>query len=1349
MLKFNTILSLSFLFFISHAFGQAPNAQDDYDTASINTTLNVPAPGVLVNDTSPSGSPLSVVSFLVNGMTFTVGNTANFAEGSLTIFADGSFVFVPAAGYTGDVPVITYTITDGSLTNSADLFLTVEEITDLIEIDVVESCNQGFDTDGNYGIRYTVSFLNTSTARDYHAPNLIGNIDFVHDLDVVYGNGCVIEINEITVSTTVVEDFIDDPYPLEFNNASVNPDFLAGTSNNIFSTTSINNAILYPRQSVVVSFCVVINPFCNGRPNPTPSGSGIDFDAVFDISTSIGNDTNSLILSDFHTTEGILTAGFFVPETDPEVNSDGTYDFTNSIVIENQGSGTANNINYNLGIGNFLDNGLLFNTLTVNQVSGPPVTLNPAYDGDVNTTLLLGGNNLAPGETIILEVFSIIAPTGESNDNTFRQLSISQTQGGLDGFDETTANARRSFSFVTWEDNLGDHLDRYYIINSISDPLVNNQCACRSARMNFLFVTSSNSEKTIASVNNMPNGILEQQEITFNLTITNTSTVVELTNLQLEENLSNICVGNLVSFSAPSIVASTAATDPTLNVNFDGTTDVNIFDGTSGVLMAGQSLTVALSVIFSEDCFGMNTINFSATDPLGTAVNSSTDLVVEAFTDSDNDGVSNVDDIDDDNDTILDLEETNGLDPLDDDDLDLIPNYRDTDFGSDNNNDGVVDIFDFDSDGVPNHLDLDNDNDGIYDITEVGNQALDTNGNGRTNNPVGLNGLDNTIETNDNQNASVTYTIINTDGNGNPDYIDIDSDADGIVDNIEAQATDAYVPPNNIVTENGMDTAYTNGLVPVDTDGDTIFDYVDSNSDDDLREDFIEGWDFNNDGVPETIASGLDNDNDGLDDGFDNDNTVVNSTNGQVPTDFPNVDNPSFERDWREIRALLVVVNDVSEVEGSDFIFTFALVTAGDNPVAIVSATPIEMTLSTSDGTDSTNVLDVAVAPFDYSEVNNQSITIPAFTETFTFTLTSFDDTIKEQDELFTLNAVITSNNAVNDEAMAIGTIIDNDPTPDISMIPLVVDEGGTLDHTINLSNPSSSPITIEISTTDDTAIAPDDYNAVNTSLTIEGTIDPMNANLEATFGIATLEDNLNEPDEEYLIVNGAVITGNVNNPAFNVSDTIIDIDPNPLISVTDFTVVEGGNLEFEISLTNPNGGPLLNSSPINFNLETSDISTTASQDYPFIATTAAIPALATSYTQFVPTIDDNLNEETETMNLVVTLTTVEVANSSSTLFGLGTIKDNDFPNLFSPNGDGRSDVFRIAALKDFPEFKMIIFDRWGSEIFTYNNNGNPNPNWWDGTLDGKPVVEGVYFYELDFNDGTTPPKTGFIQLIR
>jgi len=51
-------------------------------------------------------------------------------------------------------------------------------------------------------------------------------------------------------------------------------------------------------------------------------------------------------------------------------------------------------------------------------------------------------------------------------------------------------------------------------------------------------------------------------------------------------------------------------------------------------------------------------------------------------------------------------------------------------FGEDANNDGIVDEFDFDGDGVPNHLDLDSDNDGIFDIFEVGNYANDTDSDG-------------------------------------------------------------------------------------------------------------------------------------------------------------------------------------------------------------------------------------------------------------------------------------------------------------------------------------------------------------------------------------------------------------------------------------------------------------------------------------------------------------------------------------------------------------------------------------------------------------------------------------------
>ncbi|MBL4662976.1 MAG: hypothetical protein JKY22_05365, partial [Flavobacteriaceae bacterium] len=46
------------------------------------------------------------------------------------------------------------------------------------------------------------------------------------------------------------------------------------------------------------------------------------------------------------------------------------------------------------------------------------------------------------------------------------------------------------------------------------------------------------------------------------------------------------------------------------------------------------------------------------------------------------------------------------------------PDYLDLDFGADANGDGVVDSFDFDSDGIPNHLDLDSDADGCADAIE-------------------------------------------------------------------------------------------------------------------------------------------------------------------------------------------------------------------------------------------------------------------------------------------------------------------------------------------------------------------------------------------------------------------------------------------------------------------------------------------------------------------------------------------------------------------------------------------------------------------------------------------------------
>lgn len=139
-----------------------------------------------------------------------------------------------------------------------------------------------------------------------------------------------------------------------------------------------------------------------------------------------------------------------------------------------------------------------------------------------------------------------------------------------------------------------------------------------------------------------------------------------------------------------------------------------------------------------------------------------------------------------------------------------------------------------------------------------------------------------------------------TDGDGIPDYLDIDSDDDGIPDNIEAQPTIGYIPPSGVdANDNGIDDAYENngnlGLIPIDTDGDGIPDYVDDDSDDDGVPDSTEGHDFDQDGIPDVVWLGSDKDDDGLDDGYEGDTQIDDDVNDEI--DDPNTDLPDTDQD--------------------------------------------------------------------------------------------------------------------------------------------------------------------------------------------------------------------------------------------------------------------------------------------------------------------------------------------------------------------------------------------------------------------------------------------------------------------
>ncbi len=100
---------------------------------TISTPEDTPVSGnALTNDSDIDGGPLSIVSFIVNGVTYPAGATVNIpGYGVITIYSNGLFNFVPAADFNGSVPAIPYTITDGSGgLATADIIITVTPVDD-------------------------------------------------------------------------------------------------------------------------------------------------------------------------------------------------------------------------------------------------------------------------------------------------------------------------------------------------------------------------------------------------------------------------------------------------------------------------------------------------------------------------------------------------------------------------------------------------------------------------------------------------------------------------------------------------------------------------------------------------------------------------------------------------------------------------------------------------------------------------------------------------------------------------------------------------------------------------------------------------------------------------------------------------------------------------------------------------------------------------------------------------------------------------------------------------------------------------------------------------------------------
>jgi opacity protein-like surface antigen len=189
----------------------------------------------------------------------------------------------------------------------------------------------------------------------------------------------------------------------------------------------------------------------------------------------------------------------------------------------------------------------------------------------------------------------------------------------------------------------------------------------------------------------------------------------------------------------------------------------------------------------------------------------------------------------------------------------------------DDDNDGVPDSVeapggidvDSDGDGLVDRLDADSDNDGIPDtIDGSGDAALDGDGDGV---------LDDLTDSNGDGLAdiiAVSMLPVDTDADGIPDYLDLDSDQDGISDLSESADDPASLDADDDgrldtsvdadrdglmdvtdpqVSDGGAGSAY----VLADKDGDGRANYRDLDSDGDNMDDALENGDFDNNGVPD------------------------------------------------------------------------------------------------------------------------------------------------------------------------------------------------------------------------------------------------------------------------------------------------------------------------------------------------------------------------------------------------------------------------------------------------------------------------------------------------------------------
>ncbi|TXD46292.1 tandem-95 repeat protein, partial [Polaribacter sp. IC073] len=1003
----------------------APVAIADVNSTQEDTPLTVSAAnGLIKNDSDVEGSPLTVTQFTINGTNYAAGTTVALTAGSLIIKADGSYLFNPAQDYEGTVPQITYAISDGSAIATSTLDITVIGVNDA-PIAINDSGNTTLedtvvtvatittnDTDDGSVDAATITLIDPNDAANTgnsttplvipsvgtYTLDASGNVVFtpeanfngaadveytVKDNDGVTSNVAtvgisVIPVNDAPVAIADVNSTQEDTKltvsvangilkndsdvegsPLTVTQFTINgTNYAAGTTVVLTEGSLIIKAdgsyIFNPAQDYLGTVSQVTYTVSDGT-NLATSTLDITVTGVNDAPLAV-SDSGNTTLEDTVVTVATITAN----DTD-----DGSVDAATITLIDPNNVANTGNLTTPLVIPNV-------GTYTVDASGNVVFTPEANFNGSANVNYTVKDN-----EGVTSNVATVGISVSPVNDAPIAVADINATQEDTPLTVSAANGILKNDSDV--EGTLLTVLE--FTVNGTDYPAGTTAVLTEGS-----LIIRANGSYTYTPAQDYT-GVVPQVIYTVSDGKDNSTATLDIT--VIGENDAPVAVNDTATTvqNTPTTVATITAND----TDADGTVDAatillidpknpaNTGNSTTPLVIANVGIyTVDTSgnVTFAPtpEFTGVTNVTYTVKDDIGTISNQGT-VSVTVQPDNDGDGVIDSVDLDDDNDGVPDSAENGGIDPLADSDNDGILDYKDLDnITTDVNNDGIDDKFDLDRDGIIDQFDLDTDGDGISDVTEAGGAdangdgiidgftdanndglddatattplpTLDTDGDGVANHldiDSDNDGIIDNIEAQDPTNyiistgtdtdkdgiddaydadctpcGSVTgvplNNPLNSDSDAIPNYLDLDSDNDGIIDNIEWQTTSGYLAPGADSDGNGLADNYetspgsgTPKSLPLNTDGIDPPDYLDLDSDGDGVLDTVEAYDTDGDNVAEIVASGNDSDNDGLDDAFDfNPNGPADpnaaSNNNQDVTMFPNDQDPgTAEVDFRD-----------------------------------------------------------------------------------------------------------------------------------------------------------------------------------------------------------------------------------------------------------------------------------------------------------------------------------------------------------------------------------------------------------------------------------------------------------------